>query len=87
MFYYGFNGRAAMDGIAVSDDMFCFKKYPEPVIQIGTDGEIDSRYAHKPSVIYYKGRLYHFYCACRPRRDGDRSDNSGEFRCISVAIS
>ncbi|MHB1150943.1 MAG: glycoside hydrolase family protein [Eubacteriales bacterium] len=87
MFYYGYNGRAAMDGIAVSDDMIHFEKYPVPVIQVGAEGEIDSRYAHKPSVIYHEGKLYHYYCACRPHREGDRSDNGGEFRCISVAYS
>lgn len=87
MFYYGFDGRAAMDGIAVSRDMIRFEKYPEPVIRTGTQSEIDSKYAHKPSVMYYNGKMYHFYCACRPYREGDRSDNGGEFRCISVAYS
>lgn len=87
LFYYGFNGSAAMDGVAVSEDMVRFEKYPEPVIRTGAEGEIDSRYAHKPSVIVHGEKLYHFYCACRPYREGDPADNGGEFRCISVACN
>lgn len=76
MFYYGFNGKAAMDGVALSKDMIHFEKYPEPVIRTGTGDEIDALYAHKPSVIYHDGALYHFYCAC-----------GGKSRCITVACS
>ena len=57
------------------------------VLTVGGAGTIDSIYAHKPGVIAADGALYHFYCACRPHREGDPADNGGEFRCISVARS
>ena len=44
MFYYGFNGSAAMEGVAVSYDMINFEKHKEPSIRTGKSGEIDSRY-------------------------------------------
>ena len=88
MFYYGFDGRAAMDGVAVSRDLLRWEKFPAPILTIGGAGALDSRYAHKPGIIYHDGALYHFYCACREYRPGDGARNFGdEFRCISVARS
>lgn len=88
MFYYGFDGKHARDGLAVSGDLFTWHKYPEPVLSNGAEGELDRFFAHKPSMVCHKGVLYHFYCAVRRYREGDPAQNLwNEFRCISVAAS
>ena len=38
-------------------------KSNEILIDVGAPGTIDETFAHKPSVIYHDGALYHFYCA------------------------
>ena len=85
MFYYGLGNLSACDGLAVSDDLLHWTKFPAPILTIGGSGSIDSIYAHKPSVIWHDGALYHYYCACRPYKEGDIANNGGEHRCISVA--
>lgn len=100
MFYYGYDGIHAQDGLAVSDDLWHWTKCAEPVLRVGNPGEIDDRHAHKPCVIAHKGALYHFYCAVReaqPGQAGTRSETSGdgstggegpvrtEYRCITAA--
>ena len=86
MFYYGLGNLSACDGVAVSDDLYHWRKFPAPILTIGGRGTIDSKYAHEPGIIYHDGNLYHFYCACRPYQEGDSAKNFGdEFRCISVA--
>lgn len=66
MFYFGFRyqspGRAC-EMLALGRDPFHFTKVPEVLIDTGAAGTIDETFAHKPSVIYDKGILYHFYCA------------------------
>lgn len=66
MFYFGFGyqrpGRAC-EMLAIGDDCFHFTKVPEILIDVGPPGSIDETFAHKPSVIYHEGALYHFYCA------------------------
>ena len=66
MYYFGFGyqrpGRAC-ELLAVGDDPFHFTKSPEVLIDVGPPGSIDETFAHKPSVIYHDGMLYHFYCA------------------------
>jgi len=66
MFYFGFGyerpGRAC-EMLALGSDPFHFTKSPEILIDTGTSGTIDETFAHKPSVIYHQGALYHFYCA------------------------
>jgi hypothetical protein len=66
MFYFGFGyqrpGRAC-EMLALGDDPFHFTKIPEILIDTGAPGSIDETFAHKPSVIYHTGALYHFYCA------------------------
>ncbi len=66
MFYFGFGyerpGRAC-ELLALGDDPFHFTKAPGVLIAPGPPGSIDETFAHKPSVIYHKGSLYHFYCA------------------------
>jgi len=87
MFYYGLGNLSACDGVAVSRDLYHWEKFPAPILTIGSRRSIDSTYAHKPYVIYHNGALYHFYCACRPWKEGDPAKNGNEFRCISVARS
>jgi predicted GH43/DUF377 family glycosyl hydrolase len=87
MFHFGYDGQHAQEGIAFSDDLRHWEQHPEPILTVGPEGALDSRHAHKPAVIVRDGVLYHFYCACRPHQAGDPTDNSGEFRCITVATS
>jgi Beta-fructosidases (levanase/invertase) len=88
MFYFGFNGMHAQEGIAVSEDLMNWEKYDKPILEYGIEGSIDELFAHKPSIIFYNNTLYHFYCASRRKTDGDKAVNMGyEFRCISVAAS
>jgi predicted GH43/DUF377 family glycosyl hydrolase len=66
MFYYGLEYHRpsrACELLAVGRDPLHFTKVPEVLIDTGAPGSIDETYAHKPSVIYHDGALYHFYCA------------------------
>jgi hypothetical protein len=66
MFYFGFTytrpGRAR-ELLALGEDPYHFTKVPEVLIDVGPPGSIDETFAHKPSLIYHDGALYHFYCA------------------------
>jgi hypothetical protein len=66
MYYFGLPyerpGRAC-EMLALGTDPLHFTKVPEVLIDTGSPGSIDETYAHKPSVIYHDGILYHFYCA------------------------
>ena len=66
MYYFGFGyqrpGRAC-EMLALGSDPFHFTKVPEVLIDTGAPGAVDETFAHKPSVIYHEGALYHFYCA------------------------
>ncbi len=66
VFYFGFGyerpGRAC-EMLALGTDALHFTKVPEILIDTGAPGTIDETFAHKPSVIYHAGALYHFYCA------------------------
>jgi predicted GH43/DUF377 family glycosyl hydrolase len=80
-FYYGFDAKGkARDLLAVGRDPFHPVKVPEILIDVGPPGTVDSTFAHKPSIVYWKGSLYHFYCAV----SGKYPD---ETRGISVARS
>lgn len=72
LFYYGFDGAHARDGLAASRDLRRFTKLPRPILDIGEPGSLDSQHAHKPSVVWDRGVFYHFYCAVRDR-DGCRT--------------
>ena len=63
MFYYGFNGIQAMDGVAVSRDLRHWEKFPAPILTTGAGGYLDGKYAHKPAVAWLDGALYN--CARR----------------------
>ncbi|HSV72178.1 MAG TPA: hypothetical protein VLH79_00265 [Chthonomonadales bacterium] len=89
MFYYGLStdGRAR-NGVAFSRDLARWTKAPTPLLDVGPPGSIDSRYAHKPSVFWNAGRLYHYYCAVSPLESGRRGDvETGEVRGIGLATS
>lgn len=88
MFYCGFDGINAQDGVAVSDDMLTWEKCEEPIIPVGAEGSLDSTHAHKPCIIYHNGALYHFYCAVRPTVTEEEKERYGhEYRCLTVACS
>ncbi len=94
MFYYGYDGVHAQEGLAFSDDLRTWMKAPSPVIRFGSTGELDALHAHKPSVLSWEGKLHHFYCAVRPSSAEDCSRNEDptgaiqtEHRCIAVASS
>jgi hypothetical protein len=83
MFYFGFDyeqpGRAR-ELLALGNDPLHFTKIPEILIAPGPPGSIDETFAHKPSVIYHDGCLYHFYCAVK-------GNYPNEVRGIAVARS
>jgi predicted GH43/DUF377 family glycosyl hydrolase len=89
MFYYGNSSDGhARDGAAVSADLLSWSKTGEVLIDVGPEGTVDSRYAHKPGVIARDGRLYHFYCAVAPAADPRQGEiEHGEVRGISAAHS
>ncbi|MBS1802357.1 MAG: family 43 glycosylhydrolase [Acidobacteria bacterium] len=78
-FYFGLDMQGtARELAATGPDLAHPTKYHKPLIDIGPSGSIDSRYAHKPSVVSSRGNLYHFYCAV---------GGNPEIRGISVARS
>ena len=83
MYYFGFvyerPGRAC-ELLALSPDPFRFHKVPGVLIDTGAPGTIDATFAHKPSLIYHEGSLYHFYCAVS-------GTSPSEIRGIAVARS
>lgn len=66
MYYFGLGyqrpGRAC-ELLALGSDPFHFIKAPGVLLDPGPPGSIDETFAHKPSVIFHDGALYHFYCA------------------------
>lgn len=87
-FFFGYDGKVykhAQDGLALSHDLIHWEKVEEPIVPNGAEGDIDEGHAHKASIFYYNGRLYHFYCATRPWREGDATKVFQEFRTIAVA--
>ncbi len=83
MYYYGYNGQRAGEGIAFSRDLVHWEKASEPIIMPDAPGAIDDRHAHKPAILWYKGVLYHYYC-CVQDAPGEPYN---ERRTITVAAS
>ncbi|MBS1854486.1 MAG: family 43 glycosylhydrolase [Acidobacteria bacterium] len=80
-FYYSLDRKGkARDLLALGDGPFTPVKVPEILIDVGAPGSVDETYAHKPSVVWRDGALYHFYCAVSGRYPN-------EVRGISVARS
>lgn len=81
LFYFGLDGAGkARDLLATGRDPFDFQKSGEIMVDVGPPGSVDSTYAHKPSMIFHSGTLYHFYCAV----SGQWPD---EIRGVAVARS
>jgi hypothetical protein len=70
----------ARDVLALGPDAFHPTKVDRILIDVGPPGSIDSTYAHKPSLIWHNGALYHYYCAVSGR-------GPAAVRGISVARS
>jgi predicted GH43/DUF377 family glycosyl hydrolase len=89
LFYFGlsYDGHAR-DSVAYSSDFLTWYKTNEILIDIGPEGSVDSKYAHKPSLIAKEGTLYHFYCAVSPSKNGVVGEiETDEIRGISYATS
>ncbi len=92
-FYFGYgkvyeDGCAhAQEGLAFSKDLLTWEKMREPILCFGKPGAPDSGHAHKASVLMADQVLYHFYCGTRPWKEGDATQNSGEFRTICLAAN
>ncbi len=81
MFYYGLDAKGrARDLLAAGPSPFRFTKANEILIDVGPPGSVDETYAHKPSVVWRAGALYHYYCAVAGKYPN-------ETRGISVARS
>ena len=77
MFYFGAFWRPnAFDRFACSYDLVNWTDWNGDDL-VSPSEDYDSRYAHKPFVIKYKGVVYHYYCAV------DKNENRG----IAVATS
>ncbi len=84
LFYYGFDGAHAREGLAFSDDLKRWEKYPEPLLNVGPPGALDDVHAHKPAVLWHDGTLYHYYCCCQ---HDPAFPPYSEHRAIAVASS
>lgn len=82
LYYFGLSSDGhARDLMAVAESpLGPFHKIPEILIDTGPPGSIDETHAHKASIIFSEGMLYHFYCAVRMK-------GNQEIRGISVARS
>lgn len=81
MYYYGFDRTGkARDLLAVGLDPFHLTKVNAILVDVGLPGAVDSTFAHKPSVVYHQGALYHFYTAVSGKYPA-------EIRGIAVARS
>jgi predicted GH43/DUF377 family glycosyl hydrolase len=89
MFYFGVSSdRHARDGLAVSKNLKEWEKIDGILVDVGPDGSIDSKYAHKPSLIAKGKTVYHFYCAVSPAAETMTGEvQTDERRGISFARS
>lgn len=89
MFYFGnCSDGHARDGVAFSDDLMHWRKSEELLIDVGPEGSIDSRHAHKPGIISKDKKLHHFYCAVAPARDNCMGEiEHSQVRGIALATN
>ncbi|MGA2889070.1 MAG: hypothetical protein ABSE51_13545 [Terracidiphilus sp.] len=81
MYYFGFDAHGkARELLALGRDPYHFTKADEILVDVGAPGSVDETFAHKTSVIFHNGALYHFYCAVSGKWPN-------EVRGISVARS
>lgn len=57
----------ARESVAFSDDLIRWEKSGRVLVDVGPEGSLDSRHAHKAGLIARGHELYHFYCAVAPR--------------------
>lgn len=86
-YYFGYDYEHAREGLAFSEDLIHWEKWKEPIIPNGAYGSIDAIHAHKASILWYNGILYHFYTAVMEADETSATNMNGEFRCITVAAS
>lgn len=81
MFYYGLDAKGkARDLLTAGRSPFQFTKVNDILVDAGPAGSVDETYAHKPSILWHRGALYHYYCAVAGKYPN-------EVRGISVACS
>jgi predicted GH43/DUF377 family glycosyl hydrolase len=82
LFYFGRThaGGGCCELMARGKTLTDFTKASEVLISKGPPGSVDDDFAHKPSLIYRDGTLYHFYCAVSGKWPND-------VRGLSVARS
>jgi predicted GH43/DUF377 family glycosyl hydrolase len=62
MVYFGLSSdHHARQLAAFSSDLVSFDKVDELLLECGSPGSLDDRYAHKAALISWRGDLYHFY--------------------------
>ncbi len=89
MFYFGnCSDGHARNSVAFSDDLKIWQKSGVVLIDVGLEGSIDSRHAHKPGLIAKDKQLFHFYCAVAPAKDRHLGEiEHGEIRGITFATN
>ncbi len=89
MFYFGLcSDGHARDGVALSTDLMHWRKEKQLLIDVGCEGSLDARYAHKPGIISRDKKLYHFYCAVAPVTNKNLGEiEHHEMRGITVATN
>ena len=85
--FFGLGQGAAQGGLAFSTDLTHWDIWPEPRLPVGPPGSLDSRYAHKSSLVLHDGMLYHFYCGVRPKQNASEPGVGDEYRTICLATS
>jgi predicted GH43/DUF377 family glycosyl hydrolase len=62
MYYFGLDGHGkARELLALGNAPNRFNKVNEIMVDVGAPGSVDETFAHKTSVIFHDGALYHFY--------------------------
>ena len=89
MFYFGnCTDGHARDSVAFSENLTSWRKSEEILVDVGPQGSIDSRHAHKPGIIAERGNLYHFYCAVAPAGKSQLGEiEHNQVRGIALATS
>ena len=93
-FYYGIGLQDpedglyhAEDGLAISTDLLHWTKVEEPILRHGPIGTYDNHHAHKPSIFYKDGVLYHFFCGTCQWKPMYPTVLFDEYRTICVAVN
>lgn len=89
LFYFGnCSDGHAREGAAFSDNLHHWEKAGDVLIDVGPQGSIDCRHAHKPGVISRQRQLFHFYCAVAPAKDKRLGEiEHDEVRGIALATN